>query len=142
MKSKPVWIQNATQLITLKSDDMSYDIYGTDFELNKNVDYFVKDVFEYCNSTNLLDKIFGGKKQKDFYMTYDNVCDNFEDKLIEIADELNCEPKDSEMVFDATKEDCLVFSEEQYGKIVNMEQLKQQINESLNCENNVVIDFL
>ena len=102
--------------LTLSFGEDNWILSGENLKTGENVEKFVSDVFEYCNSQNMFNKIFNKHNQKEFNMSYDIIFEDLDSKLFEISNCINCEPQDSQMTFDANGENHITFSDEVYGK--------------------------
>ena len=128
-------------VINLHHNDKTWTWTGKDFEIDNQIMPYVENVFNYFNEGNLiekkvkLDKLNGNTE---FNIPYGTILTGLDEKISNLALEIDKPAVDAELNFDATQKNPLVFTEEQDGEIVDQEQLKNSINEKL--LNSTVID--
>ena len=128
--------------ITLVYLDKTYVLSGEDFEIDNHIVPYVENVFDYFNSGNLfqkknkLEKLNGNKN---FEISYTDVFTGLNSKIDEIANEIDKQPKDAEIIFDVSKKFPFTFTDESVGIMVDREKLKQDIDNALKTSTNVEV---
>ena len=130
--------------LTLKHKDKTWVFKGEDFEVDNQIMPFVENVFEYYNSGNLfqrkikLEKLNGNN---DFNISYSMVLTGLDEKISALSAEVDKPAVDATVVFDATKQNPVSFTDEQTGEVVDQEKLKQIIDSSLRVSTKAEVEI-
>lgn len=128
--------------ITLHHGDKTWVWTGEDFEIDNQIMPYVENVFNYFNSGNLFQKKIKFEKlngNKNFDISYSNVLTGLEQKIENLAKEIDTPAVNSEVVFDVTKDYPFLFTDEKVGEIVDKQSLMQTIDQKL--KENLKIDL-
>ncbi len=128
-------------VINLHHNDKTWTWTGKDFEIDNQIMPYVESVFNYFNEGNLIEKKLKLTKlngDTTFNISYGEILTGLEEKIKNLSNEIDIPAVDAKLNFDVTKENPLVFTQEQYGEVVDQEALKTIIDEKL--LNSVKID--
>lgn len=131
--------------LTLKYGDKTYKWTGEDFEVNNEILSAVEDIFSYGREGNIFERRGTIKKIKEegykVTIPYTYVLGGIDEKLESVAMDINVEPKDAVVHFDPSSKEIFEYEEEQIGKEVDLEKLKQDINTAFQTSLQVVVDI-
>lgn len=120
--------------ITLSYKDKVWNWKGSDFEIDNQIMPYVENVFNYYNSGSIFERKYKLNKLdngNDFNIPYGQVLTGLAEKVSLLAQEIDTSAVDAKVVFDASKQEPLSFSQEQKGEIVDQQKLLQLIDNSL-----------
>ena len=129
--------------ITLRHKDKVWMLKGEDFEIDNQISPYVESVFNYFNSGSIFsrkERISKLGEQKVFNISYAKVLGGFDTKLDNIANEIDTKSQNSEVIFDANKQNPLSFTEDKIGEVLDKELLKQQIDTLLQTNLKIEIE--
>ncbi len=131
--------------LTLKYGDKTWVWSGEDFEPNNEILGAVEQAFKYGREGNIFERRATIKQIKTqgykINIPYTYVLGGIDEKLNSVAEEINVEAKDAEVFFDPSSEEIFVYEKEQIGKTVDIEKLKNDIEEAFKTSSQVVVDI-
>ncbi len=131
--------------ITLTSGDRSWMLNGNDFKTNGNIFPAVLKTFNSSKSGGGIKKLSRlgkiKKEQIDYQISYRNFFSDFDDKIDEIASEINVAPTEPEVVFDPSGENMFSVKRGEVGYELDKEKLYEQIDKCFNGAKKISVEI-
>lgn len=130
--------------ITLKYGDKTWEWIGADFEVNNEILPEVEKVFAYGRDGNIFERRNTIKEIKsagyNVTIPYTYVLGGIDEKLADVASEIDVEAKSAEVHFDPSNEEIFVYESEVVGKKVDVDALKTRIAKAFETSLQIVVD--
>lgn len=131
--------KNQETSIKLRYKDKEYDFNGKEFAM-PDIDNIVKNAYDKTKPKNIFEKVNIIKRDKFVEIAPSDLLVGLHDKINDMKNEIEQEPKEPEIKFNPDKTIPFEVSEEVVGVKIDEKKLYSLLNERLKIQNNVEID--
>lgn len=131
--------------ISLSCKGRNWTLHGNDFEVANKLENSISNFSKCGHDGNFFQNLRFSKKVKNegknFVVSYANVLANMRDRLDEVVDEVERDPKMASLVFNPRSEDVFEVDLGQSGIVVERDKLYKEIDDALSMSQKVRIEI-